>query len=292
MGDSPLSGRMRIVHTDESVGMDELPSHALRNKKSSSMRLAIDLVKTGEAKACVSAGNTGALMITAKFVLKTLPGIDRPAIMSELPGIHGKTRVLDLGANVDSCAEHLFQFAVMGSVLANAVDNIERPKVGLLNIGVEEIKGNDQVKRTAHLLSNAPELNYIGYVEGDEIFKGNVDVVVCDGFVGNVALKSAEGIAKLFSHFIKEAYSTSWLTRLAGLLTYPILKDTKKKFDPARYNGASLLGLNGIVIKSHGSANALGFQQAIEKALNEAKKEVPNQIRKKVSLLLNEGNLV
>ncbi len=287
-----LEKRIRIVHTDESVGMDELPSHALRNKKRSSMRLAIELVKSGEAQACVSAGNTGALMITAKFVLKTLPGIDRPAIMSELPGINGITRVLDLGANVDSCAEHLFQFAVMGSVLANALDNIEHPKVGLLNIGVEEIKGNDQVKRTAHLLSNASEINYIGYVEGDEMFKGTVDVVVCDGFVGNVALKSAEGISKLLITFLKEAYTKNLLTRFVALLTFPLLKGLKKKFSPERYNGASLLGLNGTVVKSHGSTNVMGFQQAIEKALNEAKKEVPNRIRKKVALLLNEGNLL
>lgn len=287
-----LEKRIRIVHTDEAVRMDELPSHALRNKKRSSMRLAIELVKSGEAQACVSAGNTGALMITAKFVLKTLPGIDRPAIISELPGVNGITRVLDLGANVDSCAEHLFQFAVMGSVLANALDNIERPKVGLMNIGVEEIKGNDQVKRTAHLLANASELNYIGYVEGDEMFKGTVDVVVCDGFVGNVALKSAEGISKLLISYIKEAYTKNWFTRLIALLTFPLLKGIKKQLDPARYNGASLLGLNGIVVKSHGSTNAMGFQQAIEKALNEAKKEVPNRIRKKVALLLNEGNLL
>jgi glycerol-3-phosphate acyltransferase PlsX len=289
---SVLEKRIRIVHTDESVGMDELPSYALRNKKRSSMRLAIELVKSGEAHACVSAGNTGALMITAKFVLKTLPGIDRPAIMSEMPGINGITRVLDLGANVDSCAEHLFQFAVMGSVLATALDNIERPKVGLMNIGVEEIKGNDQVKRTAHLLANAPELNYIGYVEGDEMFKGTVDVVVCDGFVGNVALKSAEGISKLLVHFLKETYVKNLFTRLIALITYPILKKLKKKFDPARYNGASLLGLNGTVVKSHGSATVTGFQYAIQKAFNEAKKEVPNHIREKVALLLNEGTLL
>ncbi len=284
----PYKERVRILDTDEFVSMDELPSHALRNKKRSSMRLAIDLVKNGEAQACVSAGNTGALMVTAKFVLKTLPGIDRPAIISELPGINGITRVLDLGANVDSCAEHLFQFAVMGSVLVNAVDNIEQPRVGLLNIGVEEIKGNDQVKRTAHLLANASELNYIGYVEGDDIFKGIVDVVVCDGFVGNVALKSGEGTAKLLTNFIKEAYSKNWLTRIAGLINLPILKNIQKRIDPARYNGASLLGLNGIVVKSHGSANVLGFKQAIEKALNEAKTEVPNRIREKVSLLLGD----
>ncbi len=285
-----LDERLQIIHTDESVGMDELPSHALRNKKNSSMRLAINLVKTGAAQACVSAGNTGALMITAKFVLKTLPGIDRPAIVNDMPGINGITRLLDLGGNVDSCAEHLFQFAVMGSVLANAVSNIDRPKVGLLNIGVEEIKGNDQVKRTAHLLSNAPEINYIGYVEGDAIFKGTVDVVVCDGFVGNVALKSCEGIAKLLANFMKEAYQKNWLTKLAAFITYPVLKNIKKQFDTDRYNGASFLGLNGVVIKSHGSTSPLGFQKAIEKALNEAKKNVPHLIREKVSILLNEGN--
>ena len=288
---NPFGERFRIIHTDESVAMDELPSHALRNKKNSSMRLAIELVKSGEAQACVSSGNTGALMITAKFVLKTLPGIDRPAIVTDIPGILGKTRLMDLGANVDSCAEHLFQFAVMGSVLASAIDNIQAPKVGLMNIGVEEMKGNDQVKRTAHLLANAPELNYIGYVEGDEIFKGTVDVVVCDGFVGNVALKSCEGIAKLFGHYFKTAYKKNWLTRLGALITYPILKDIKTKFDPSLYNGASFLGLNGIVIKSHGSANPFGFEQAIRKALHEAKKNVPYLIREKVSLLLNEENL-
>lgn len=284
--------RLTIIHTDESVAMDELPSHALRNKKNSSMRLAIDLVKEGKAQACVSAGNTGALMITSKFVLKTLPGIDRPAIVSEMPGIHGRTQFLDLGANVDSCAEHLFQFAVMGAVLVSALDNIERPSVGLLNIGVEEIKGNDQVKRTAHLLANAPEINYIGYVEGDDIFKGTIDVVVCDGFVGNVALKSCEGFARLFVNFFKEAYKKNWLTRLIALISYPVLKNLKKQLDPARYNGASFLGLNGIVIKSHGSASPLGFERAIEKALNEAKKDIPDLIREKVGLLLNEGNLI
>lgn len=285
---SVLEKRLQIIHTDEAVAMDELPSHAIRNKKNSSMRLAINLVKTGEAQACVSAGNTGALMMIAKFVLKTLPGIDRPAIVSDMPGIHGKTKFLDLGANVDSCAEHLFQFAVMGSVLANALDNIEKPTVGLLNIGVEEIKGNDQVKRTAHLLANAPELNYIGYVEGDDIFKGTVDVVVCDGFVGNVALKSCEGFAKLFSHFIKVAFKKNWLTKLSGLIVYPVLKSLKKQFDPARHNGASLLGLNGVVVKSHGSTTPLGFQKAIDKALHEAKKEVPHLIREKLFILLGD----
>lgn len=286
---SSILDRLRIIHTTEFVTMDEMPSHALRNKKRSSMRLAIDLVKTGEAAACVSAGNTGALMATAKFVLKTLPGIDRPAITSEMPGVKGITRVLDLGANVDSCAEHLFQFAVMGSVLASAVDNIQRPTVGLLNIGVEEMKGNDQVKRTAHLLASAPEINYIGYVEGDEMFKGTVDVIVCDGFVGNVALKSCEGIAKLFTHFIKQTYQKNWLTRLAGLITYPILRQVKKQLDPARYNGASLLGLNGIVIKSHGATTPLGFAQAIEKALSEARENVPHLIRERVAVLMHEG---
>lgn len=280
--------RIEIYPTDQVVEMDELPSNALRNKKRSSLRKSIDLVKEGRAQACVSAGNTGALMVTARFVLKTLPGVDRPAIVAELPCIKGKTRVLDLGANVDSCAENLFQFAVMGNVLVSAMDNIKRPKVGMLNIGVEEIKGNDQVKRTAHMLAEADNINYVGFVEGDDIFTSDIDLVVCDGFVGNVALKSGEGAARLMAHFVRSAFKQNVFTKLVALLASPVLKLVKKRMDPSRYNGASLLGLNGIVIKSHGSANIIAFEHAIGEAIAEVKVNVPELIREQVADFLEE----
>jgi glycerol-3-phosphate acyltransferase PlsX len=286
------SSRITIIHASEVVGMDELPSHAMRNKKDSSMRVAINLVKEGRVDACVSAGNTGALMAIARFVLKTLPGIDRPAIIAELPTLAGKTRVIDLGANVDSCAEHLFQFAVMGSALIQAVENKPRPKIGLLNIGVEEIKGNDQVKRTAHMLAECSLLNYVGYVEGDHFYTGHVDLVVCDGFVGNVALKASEGLAKLMLSLMKDAFSKNALTKLAGVIALPALKQLKKRLDPARYNGASLLGLNGIVLKSHGGANALAFQNAIEEAVLQAKKNVVDLVRHQINDFVNQGLLL
>jgi glycerol-3-phosphate acyltransferase PlsX len=280
-------GRLEIRHAAEVVGMDESPSRALRFKKDSSMRVAIDLVKEGRAQACVSAGNTGALMATARYVLKTLPGIDRPAISTAIPSIEGYTQVLDLGANVDCTAEHLFQFAVMGSVLASAVHGLERPRIGLLNIGEEEIKGNDQVKEAARLLA-ASSLNYIGFVEGDDVFKGGVDVVVCDGFVGNVALKTSEGVAKMISHYMREAFSRNPLTRLAGAIALPVLKNFRDRIDPRRYNGASLLGLRGIAIKSHGSADALAFENAINVAALEVQKAVPDRIDHLLEALLTE----
>jgi glycerol-3-phosphate acyltransferase PlsX len=286
-GYTSSDGRLRIHHASEVVGMDESPSRALRSKKDSSMRVAIDLVKDGQAQACVSAGNTGALMATARYVLKTLQGIDRPAISSEIPSIEGFTQVLDLGANVDCTAEHLFQFAVMGSVLANAVHGLENPRVGLLNIGEEEIKGNDQVKEAARLLAGS-SLNYIGFVEGDDIFKGGVDVVVCDGFVGNVSLKTMEGVAKMISHFMREAFSRNLLTKLAGLMVMPVLKAFRGRIDPRRYNGASLLGLRGIVIKSHGGADALAFENAIMVAVLEVQKAVPERIDHLLEDLLTE----
>ncbi|HAT2065097.1 TPA: phosphate acyltransferase PlsX [Legionella pneumophila] len=281
-----------IVHASEVVTMDELPSHALRNKKDSSMRIAINLVKEGRAQACVSAGNTGALMATARYVLKTLPGIDRPAIVSELPTMGGKTRVIDLGANVDSCAEHLFQFAVMGSALIQAIENKPKPKIGLLNIGVEEIKGNDQVKRTAHMLAECSVMNYVGYVEGDHFYSGDVDLVVCDGFVGNVALKASEGLAKLLLTVLKESFSRNWLTKIAGLIALPALRHLKNRLDPSRYNGASLLGLNGIVVKSHGGANEVGFQHAIEQAVLEVKNNVVDLVRDQINDFINQGLLL
>jgi phosphate acyltransferase len=278
-----------IVHASEIVAMDELPSHALRNKKDSSMRVAINLVKEGRADACVSAGNTGALMATARFVLKTLPGIDRPAIIAELPTKKGRTRVIDLGANVDSCAEHLFQFAVMGAALIQALDGKEHPKIAVLNIGVEEIKGNDQVKRTAYMLSECQLLNYVGYVEGDQFYSGEVDLIVCDGFVGNVALKASEGIANLMLTTIRESFLQNWWYQCVGFLAKPALMHLKKRMDPARYNGASMLGLNGIVVKSHGGASALAFEFAIEEAVQQAQMNVIELVRDKISDFMNEG---
>lgn len=281
-----------IVHASEQVTMDELPSHALRNKKDSSMRVAINLVKEGKAQACVSAGNTGALMATARYVLKTLPGIDRPAIISQMPTMKSKTWVIDLGANVDSCAEHLFQFAVMGSALIQAIDNKARPKIAVLNIGVEEIKGNDQVKRTAHMLAECSMMNYVGYVEGNHCYTGDVDLIVCDGFVGNVALKASEGIAKLFSTAIKEAFNKNIFTKAAGLIAMPVLNALKRTMDPSRYNGASMLGLNGIVVKSHGGANALGFSVAIEQAVLEVKHDAIDLVREQINEFINQGLLL
>ena len=272
------SGHPGIVirHASQLVNMDESPAQALRVKKDSSMRVAINLVKQGEADACVSAGNTGALMATARFVLKTLPGIDRPAICTTLPTVRGHTRVLDLGANVDSKAEHLLQFAVMGSVLAE-VNGIQQPRVGLLNIGEEDIKGNELVKDAARLLASS-DLNYIGFVEGDGIYLDEVDVVVCDGFVGNIALKSSEGVAKLIRHFMTQEFKRNLLTRLAGLIALPVLRAFSRRIDPRRYNGASLLGLQGIVIKSHGGADALAFANAIQVAMLEVEQAVPRCI--------------
>jgi len=278
---------LRLQHASQKVEMDDKPSLALRGKKDSSMRVAINLVKSGEAQACVSAGNTGALMATARFVLKMLPGIDRPAICSALPAINGPTHMLDLGANVDTSAENLLEFAVMGSVLTSAVENLASPTVGLLNIGEEEVKGNERVKEAARLLTDS-SLNYIGFVEGDDIYKGSVDVVVCDGFVGNVALKTSEGVAKMISNAMKEEFSRNLLTRLAALMALPVLKALRRRIDPRRYNGASLLGLQGIVVKSHGGADVLAFTYAIREAVKEVEKNVPQRISKHLEALLSE----
>ena len=285
---STVSDRLTIQHASQIVEMDDLPSQALRGKKDSSMRVAINLVKEGLAQACVSAGNTGALMATARFVLKTLPGIDRPAICTTLPTIKGHVYVLDLGANVDSSAEHLFEFAVMGSELASAVDEKKSPTVGLLNIGEEEIKGNERVKEASRLLADSKALNYIGYVEGDGIFLGAADVVVCDGFVGNVMLKTTEGVAKMLGHFMKQEFKKNLFTMLAGLVSMPVLKAFKHRIDPREYNGASLVGLQGIVIKSHGGADALAFNNAIHEAIQEVNKNVPHRISQRLEAALVE----
>ncbi|AHK79356.1 phosphate acyltransferase [Ectothiorhodospira haloalkaliphila] len=286
LGKAP-SDRLRIHHAAQVVGMDEPPTQALRNKKDSSMRVAINLVKHQQADACVSAGNTGALMATARYVLKTLPGIDRPAIITAIPAIKGHTHMLDLGANVDCSASHLYQFAVMGSELASAVDNVSNPRVGLLNIGEEDIKGNDQVKEAAHMLEQS-HLNYIGFVEGNDIYCGDVDVVVCDGFVGNVALKTSEGVARMVSHYMRAEFKRGLLSRLAALVAMPVLRKFRGRIDPRAYNGASLLGLQGVVIKSHGGADAVAFENAIRIARIEARKRVPQRIDKRLGELLNE----
>ncbi|HBR96136.1 MAG TPA: phosphate acyltransferase PlsX [Gammaproteobacteria bacterium] len=271
------SSRLHIHHTSEVVAMDDPPSVAMRNKKDSSMRVAINLVKSGDVQACVSAGNTGALMAIARFVLKTLPGIDRPALCTTLPALRGHTHMLDLGANLDCSAEHLQQFAIMGATLAEAVDNVDKPRVGLLNIGAEEIKGNEQVKTAGKLLEET-EINYIGFVEGNAIYSESVDVVVCDGFVGNVALKTSEGVAGLIGYYLLEEFKRTIPGKLAGLLALPIIKSFKKRIDWRQYNGASLLGLKGIVVKSHGSADAPAFANAIEVAMIEVDKNVPDMI--------------
>jgi len=285
------ASRLEVQHASQSVEMDEAPSQALRFKKDSSMRVAINLVKAKRAAACVSAGNTGALMATARFVLKTLPGIDRPAIISSLPtlNLQKKVRLLDLGANVDCSAQHLVEFAVMGSVLASAVDNIPNPRVYLLNIGSEEIKGNEQVKQTAHLLSNTRIINYAGFIEGDAIHKGEADVVVSDGFVGNVALKTTEGVALFISNLIKEAFMRNAWTKLVGLFAKPILKSFATRIDPALYNGATLIGLRGTVIKSHGGATIPAFKHAISEALIGVEKNIPERISCEVEQLLKSS---
>jgi phosphate acyltransferase len=282
--------RLSIHHASERVEMDDSPAKVLRNKKDSSMRVAINLVRDGVADACVSAGNTGALMALARFVLKMIPGLDRPAIISTVPSIYGHNHVLDLGANVDCTAEHLFQFGVMGTELVKVIENIENPKVGLLNIGEEEVKGNEQVKAAAKLLENS-DLNYIGYVEGDSLNAGKVDVdlIIADGFVGNVALKTMEGTAKMIAIKLKEQFSKNLLTKVIGLIAYPVLSAFKKQIDPRLYNGASFLGLRGIVVKSHGGADALAFMTAIHVAEVEVEKDVTKKISDKVAAILVKG---
>ena len=283
-----LTDRWSIHHAPDIVAMDEPPAHALRKKRNSSMRLAIDLVHSAEADACVSAGNTGALMATARYVLKTLPGIERPAIASSLPTRKGQCLMLDLGANLDCEAEHLVQFAVMGSVLASAAYGVKNPKVALLNVGVEQIKGNEQVKTAARYLQGIKEINYIGYIEGDGIYAGEADVVVCDGFVGNVALKSSEGIAKLVIHTLKQKINDNWVNRLTALMARPMLRALANEMDPKRYNGASLLGLRGIVIKSHGGADDLALRYAIDQCVREVNNNVPQLIAEQVSTIVEE----
>lgn len=277
-------GALSIHEASEVVAMDEPPALALKRKKDSSMRVAINLVKSGDVQAAVSAGNTGALMATARFVLKTIAGVDRPAIISTMPcrDTSHTVHMLDLGANVDSTPEMLVQFAVMGSALTEFVDDKPSPKVALLNVGAEEIKGSEKVKKASALLSQS-ELNYVGYVEADEIYNGKVDVIVCDGFEGNVALKASEGTAKMILGVLSEEFNRSWLTKILGLIAKPIFKAMQARLDPRSHNGATLLGLNGIVVKSHGGTDQIGFLQAIQEASNQAEIAVIGHIKEEIS---------
>ena len=282
-----ILSRIDIHHTTEVVQMDESPAHAMKKKKDSSMRVALNLVKDGSAQACVSAGNTGALMATSRFVLKTLPGIDRPAIITTLPSLRGHIHMLDLGANIDSPPELLLQFAVMGSILVKTVENIPKPSVALLNIGVEDIKGNDVIKQTADLMKQS-NLNYKGFVEGDSIYTGDVDVIVCDGFVGNVALKTSEGLAQLISQIMKEEFKSNVLRKIAAIVAWPVVRAMKKRVDHRRYNGATFIGLNGTVVKSHGGADRLAFASAINEAYVEANKNLPKRINEELTFWLGQ----
>lgn len=281
---SAQNERLQIAHAGEVVGMDEAPAVALRQKKDSSMRVAINLVKDRRADACVSAGNTGALLATARFVLKTIPGIDRPAICAGLPRVGGRTYVLDLGANIGSSPEILLQFGVMGELLINCLDGVDRPRVGLLNIGVEDIKGNETIKAAAALFKRS-SLNYVGYIEANDIYTGDADLVVCDGFVGNVALKATEGAAQMIIGAIREEFMRNSVTRLAGLAARPVLGAIRRRLDHRRYNGASLLGLKGSVVKSHGSADAMSFRYALEVGIKEVNKNLVSSIGDALSAL-------
>ena len=288
LGSRKRPERVRVHHAGEQVEMDELPAQALRTKRDSSMRVALDLVACGEADACVSAGNTGALLAISRFVLKTLPGIDRPAIISALPSRRGHTHVLDLGANVDPTPEHLFQFAVMGSTLVSAVHQLPDPRIGLLNVGEEEIKGHERVREAAQLIARS-DLNYIGFVEGDGIFSGEADVVVCDGFAGNIALKSSEGAARMIGAMISGEFRRTGFNRLAGMLARPVLRSVARRIDPRTYNGAIFVGLRGTVVKSHGRADAHSFTNAIREAVVEVENNVPARIGEHLDGLLSAG---
>ncbi|WP_435276664.1 phosphate acyltransferase PlsX [Psychrobium sp. nBUS_13] len=285
----PHLNRLHIEHCSQIVTMNDRPLTAIRNRRESSMRKAIDMVQQGKAGACVSAGNTGVLMAMAKLVLKTLPGIDRPALISTLPTLQNKpVYMLDLGANVSCDSDTLLQFAVMGSVVAQKVNDIHKPRISLLNVGEEAIKGNDVVKQTAELLKETCQLNYVGYIEGHQIFEGNTDVIVCDGFVGNISLKTTEGVANLLFEHLKQAAKSSLLMRFLSFISTPFLKNVLCKVKPDQYNGASLLGLRGIVIKSHGNADQQAFLNAIKQAITEVEQQVPDRIQDSLESILLE----
>ncbi|MBF0448970.1 MAG: phosphate acyltransferase PlsX [Magnetococcales bacterium] len=275
--------QFRIHPASQVVGMGEKPAVALRKKKDSSMRVGCNLVKEGQADAFVSSGNSGALMATARFVLKTLPGISRPAMASNVPSISGQTLMLDLGANVDCNADNLCQFALMGRIYSTAVEGIKNPRIGLLNIGEEDVKGNEVVKEAGERLKAEESAGFIGNVEATDIFQGTVDVVVCDGFVGNVSLKTMEGVAKMLIHFLKESFSESWISKLRYLIARPALKSFRNRFDPRAYNGAMLLGLNGVVVKSHGGADGFAFAHAIQLAQDLVAGQVNEKIQRNLT---------
>lgn len=277
--------RLMIVDAEDSISMGDRPTQALRSKSRSSMRVALELVRDGQAQACVSAGNTGALMALARHVLGTIPGIDRPAISASIPTERGPCLLLDLGANVDCTAEHLYQFAVMGFVTAQVLGT-DWPRLALLNVGIEDVKGSQQVRLAASFLQQVPELNYQGFVEGDGFYRGEADVVVCDGFAGNVLLKSSEGLAHMIGHRVEALFRRSWLTRLAGLLALPLLRSLREDLMPAQYNGAGFLGLQGIVVKSHGGAGPDGFRAALGRAVREIDQDVPGQLRDRLEYFL------
>ncbi len=278
--------RLTIVHAADVILMSDKPAAALRSKRNSSMRVALEQVSLGAAQACVSCGNTGALMALGRFLLKTFPGIDRPAIITRLPTITGTSYMLDPGANVDCTAEHLYQFAVMGSAMFTALHNQADPRISLLNVGEEQAKGNGQVRLAAQLIQQNPALNYNGFIEGSDLFSGNCELIVCDGFVGNIALKTSEGLAKLLRNNLRQLSSQGLRARLAALLLRPYLKRVVDSTDPDRFNGASLLGLQGIVIKSHGDSDAKRIKQAIKIAMDEAKIDVPNLLNENLEHLL------
>ncbi|NVK24587.1 MAG: phosphate acyltransferase PlsX [Gammaproteobacteria bacterium] len=283
--------RLTIVHAEQVVNQDERPDLALRRKTQSSMRKALELVEQEQADACVSAGNTGALLAMARYILKTLPGVKRPALVSALPTYEDeKVYLLDLGANIHQCSDTLFQFAVMGSVIAREVEQIEHPRVALLNVGSEEIKGGDHLKAAAQQLQECEDINYVGFAEGNDIFSGKADVIVCDGFVGNVALKTIEGVAKLIISKIKASSEQSFISKLLAGLLLPGIKTLFSRMNPDHYNGASLVGLRGIVVKSHGNASTRAFYSAIKEAVKEAQRQVPHKIKDKVEQVLNEEN--
>lgn len=277
--------RLHLEQASEVIAMDDRPAQALRSKPDSSMRVALELVRDGRAQACVSSGNTGALMALSRYLLKTLPGIDRPAMMTAIPTQRGHCQLLDLGANVDCSAEHLYQFAVMGSVAAEAL-GVARPRIALLNVGTEDVKGNQQVKLAASLLQPVSELNYIGFIEGDGLYRGEADVVVCDGFVGNILLKSSEGLASMISARMEALFKQNLGSRLIGSLALPVLKRLQSELAPARHNGASFLGLQAIVVKSHGAAGPEGFQSAIRRAVMEVREDLPQRLHGRLEHLL------
>lgn len=279
-------GRLVIHHAPEVVLMSDRPSRALRKKQNSSMAVALQLVRDGVAGGCVSAGNTGALMLLGRSILGMCPGIDRPAITKRLPSPKGGCYVLDLGANVDSTAEHLYQFSLMGSILVEAMEGIDRPRVALINVGEEEIKGSEQVRLASRMLAECEGVNYVGYIEGGDLFNDVADVVVCDGFVGNVALKTGEGVAKLLHQSLLKVFDGHWYTRLLGKLMMPVFKRLLKSIDPSRYNGALFIGLQGVVVKSHGNADAKAFSCAIDQAVEEIDRKVPDMINNRLDELL------